>query len=77
MKCHDCQTKTKVEETRVSSLRIRRAVEMEHTQALQSQKNCDCTLWSLEMAAEVSWPDENTSRVCVKPFIDAEGMRES
>jgi transcriptional regulator NrdR family protein len=46
MKCHDCQTKTKVEETRVLPENPR------WTKRRRVCKNCGFTLWTVEMPAE-------------------------
>ena len=46
MKCHDCQTKTEVEETRVLPENPR------WTKRRRVCKNCGFTLWTVEMPAE-------------------------
>jgi transcriptional regulator NrdR family protein len=55
MKCHECQTKTKVEETRVLLENPR------WTKRRRVCKNCGFTLWTVEMPAEdVVVKEENT-----------------
>jgi transcriptional regulator NrdR family protein len=46
MKCHDCQKKTKVEETRVLPENPR------WTKRRRVCKHCGFTLWTVEMPAE-------------------------
>ena len=56
MKCHDCQTKTQVAETRVLPENPR------WTKRRRVCKNCGLKLWTVEMPAEdVVVKEENTT----------------